>query len=456
MAKKDIFEFLSLAIKYYEKYQNKFPKFNPSEFLQLNNNQRKIFEQLLKRLENTYPTFHPNYIGQMIKPPTELAILSYFAAMFYNSNNHALDGGPETSYLEKEIVDELASMIGYKKYLGHLTSGGTMANLEGLWVAKQLNPNKLFAICENAHYTHARLSNVLDFKYKLIKMNDKGKMDLNSLESLLIKKKIGTVLMTLGTTGFGALDDLPEILMLKEKFGFRLHVDAAYGGFFKILANNKSNLINSKIFELTHLSDSFVVDPHKHGLQPYGCGSILFNDPKVGKLYKHDSPYTYFTSKELHLGEITLECSRPGASAAALWATIKAFPLSGENELHKILTQTREAALIFYDLIKSSDYFYPVLEPELDIVNFFPIEKSTNKISEKSEKLFEYLMRNRKNPIYLSKYRIDSKWFVKKFKHIKMNSKEVIVLRSVLMKPEHKDYIKNIFDEIVRVYTKIK
>ena len=63
-------------------------------------------------------------------------------------------------------------------------------------------------------------------------------------------------------------------------------------------------------------ADSIVIDPHKHGLQPYGCGAVLFKNPEEGRFYKHDSPYTYFTSDQLHLGEITLECSRAGAAAA--------------------------------------------------------------------------------------------------------------------------------------------
>ena len=75
-------------------------------------------------------------------------------------------------------------------------------------------------------------------------------------------------------------------------------------------------------------ADSLVIDPHKHGLQPYGCGCVLFPDPTVGSFYKHDSPYTYFSSKELHLGEISLECSRPGAAAVALWATQRLLPLA--------------------------------------------------------------------------------------------------------------------------------
>ena len=86
-------------------------------------------------------------------------------------------------------------------------------------------------------------------------------------------------------------------------------------------------------------ADSIVVDPHKHGLQPYGCGCVLFRDPAVGRFYKHDSPYTYFTSKELHLGEISLECSRAGAAAVALWATQQLLPLVAGGEFARGLAR---------------------------------------------------------------------------------------------------------------------
>lgn len=454
MTKQTYIDFLLKARSSYETYKNKFPQFQSLKLLQINKKQEKILINLFKRLFNSYPTFHPNYIGQMIKPPVDIASISYFVAMLYNSNNHALDGGPETSYLEKEVINELSKMIGYKKFLGHLTSSGTIANLEGLWIAKLSTNNGLFAICENAHYTHTRLANVLDFKYELIRMDKNGKMDLNHLEESLRNGKIRTVVATLGTTGFGALDEIDEILKLKLKYNFRFHIDGAYGGFFKILANNNSKLINQKIFDKMNQADSVVIDPHKHGLQPYGCGSIVFKDPSIGKFYKHDSPYTYFTSNELHLGEVTLECSRPGAAAAAFWATIKAFPLTGKNGFYKILELTRKAALKFYDLLKNSGEFLPVLEPELDIVNYFPVANSTSKINQLSEKLFNELMKNKEYPIFISKYRLQSEFFRKLFSDIKINTKEVIILRSVLMKPEHYNYINSIFDVMREVYLK--
>ena len=63
------------------------------------------------------------------------------------------------------------------------------------------------------------------------------------------------------------------------------------------------------------------------------------------RLYKHDSPFTYFSSTELHLGEISLECSRPGAAAAALWATQKLLPLVKVESLRGSLERSRDAAL---------------------------------------------------------------------------------------------------------------
>src|SRR4030095_12603892 len=102
------------------------------------------------------------------------------------------------------------------------------------------------------------------------------------------------------------------------------HVDAAYGGYF-VLAGNLEPRTRAAFARIPD-ADSIVIDPHKHGLQPYGCGCVLFRDPSVGRLYKHDSPYTYFSSDALHLGEISLECSRPGAAAVALWATHKLLP----------------------------------------------------------------------------------------------------------------------------------
>ncbi len=269
-----------------------------------------------ERLQDNYPYFHPLYAGQMLKPPHAVARLAYALAMWINPNNHALDGGRATSAMEKEAVAEIASMFGWKNFLGHLCGGGTMANLEALWVAGQLHPGKKVLASEQAHYTHKRISAVLQLEFETVPCDTRGRMDCAALAERLERGDVGTVVATMGTTATGSVDPLPEIVELGEKRRFRVHADAAYGGYFALTENLGHDA--AEAFTRIPEADSIVIDPHKHGLQPYGCGCVLFRDPGAGQLYKHDSPYTYFSSAELHLGEISLECSRPGAAAAAL------------------------------------------------------------------------------------------------------------------------------------------
>ncbi len=178
---------------------------------------------------------------------------------------------------------------------------------------------------------------MLKLPFESIPADGHGRMDIAALERRVKAGGVGTVVATLGTTATGSVDPLPEILALRERHGFRVHADCAYGGYY-VLADNLAPPARAAFDRLAEV-DSIVIDPHKHGLQPYGCGCVLFRDPGVGSHYRHDSPYTYFSSKELHLGEISLECSRPGAAAVALWATQKLLPLVRGGEFARRLAR---------------------------------------------------------------------------------------------------------------------
>src|SRR4029079_9856369 len=106
-----------------------------------------------ERMRDNFPYHQPLYIGQSLKPPHPVARLAYALAMFINPNNHALDGGRASSAMEKEAVAEIAAMFGWRDFLGHLCGGGTMANLEALWVASQLQPGQKILASDQAHYT---------------------------------------------------------------------------------------------------------------------------------------------------------------------------------------------------------------------------------------------------------------------------------------------------------------
>ena len=179
-----------------------------------------------------------------------------------------------------------------------------------------------------------------------VPVDARGRIDVDALEQLLMLSDVGTVVATLGTTSCGAVDPLADIVALRDRFDFRLHVDAAYGGYFS-LAENLADETKAAYDAIRH-ADSIAIDPHKHGLQPYGCGCVLFRDSAVGRYYKHDSPYTYFTSDELHLGEISLECSRAGASAVALWSTMRLLPAVRRGAFAGMLEDCRAAAVELY------------------------------------------------------------------------------------------------------------
>ena len=395
------------------------------------------------RLQDNYPYFHPLYAGQMLKPPHPIARLAYALAMHINPNNHALDGGRASSAMEKEAVAEIAGMFGWKEFLGHLCGGGTIANLEALWVASQLRSGKKILASEQAHYTHKRISGVLGLIFDSVRCDSRGRMNMDHLAALAAKGDVGTVVATMGTTATGSVDPLPEILALGAKHGFRVHADAAYGGYFS-LARNLGTAAKAA-FARAGEADSIVIDPHKHGLQPYGCGCVLFRDPSVGRFYQHDSPYTYFSSAELHLGEISLECSRPGAAAVALWATQKLLPLTPGAEFAIGLERGREAALRFHRILSEDGRLIPAFEPELDIVVYAPKAATLKETSERSRNIFAAAARR---DLHLALAELPAAFWQGSGFASAGPQATVTCLRSVLMKLEHLDWIDRIWERL--------
>lgn len=322
-------------------------------------------------------------------------------------------------------------MFGWETHLGHLCGGGTLANLEALWVARERSGGQRVLASRQAHYTHERLCGVLGVPFTAVPTDTRARMDTHALETLLRQNPVGTVVATVGTTATGACDPLPEILALRDRYGFRLHVDAAYGGYFRLADNLRPE--TRRVYDQLGQADSLVIDPHKHGLQPYGCGCVLFRDPAVGALYRHDSPYTYFSSAELHLGEISLECSRPGAAAVALWATQRLLPPVPGGVFAEGLCRSREAAVALSERLRRDARFLVVPEPELDIVVWAPRAASASQVSRLSRRLFEEAARD---SLHLALASLPASLLQAEWP-LDWDQETVTCLRSCLMKPDH-------------------
>jgi glutamate/tyrosine decarboxylase-like PLP-dependent enzyme len=165
---------------------------------------------------------------------------------------------------------------------------------------------------------------------------------------------------------------------------------------------------------------------------------VLFKDPGVGRFYRHDSPYTYFSSNDLHLGEISLECSRAGAAAVGLWATQRLLPLAKGGEFARGLQSSREAAMELYRKLRADRRFLTAFTPELDIVIWAPRAARVSRASEIARRIFEEAEQRR---LYLALADLPVKLFDLQAAHMEPDRHTITCLRSVLMKPEHREWV---------------
>ena len=245
-------------------------------------------------------------------------------------------------------------------------------------------------------------------------------------------------MLTAGTTGLGAVDPIDEALALRERYGVRLHVDAAYGGFFALLAAGRPRR-PAAVRARSRECDSRRRRPAQARAAALRLrrGAVRATR-RVGRLYRHDSPYTYFTSDELHLGEITLECSRAGAAAAALWLTLRLLPLEPGEGLGAVLRRRRARGAARGRLCsRTSDELTLHPEPELDIVTLLPAPPSVagrggRRVSARAARRDG--RRGRGVPVSTLRVAADA---LARAPAARRGRRPAAVLRSVLMKPEH-------------------
>ncbi len=325
----DTDRWLGQGVAAVREWQEEFGAFEPHPSLRVTDEQfGAVFGEFADRLRDNYPFFHPAYAGQMLKPPHPAAVAGYLTAMLINPNNHALDGGPATAADGERGRRPAGRHVRAAPAPGPPDHQRDDRQPGGAVRGPRTAPRARASPTAPRRTTRtAGCAGCSASPGTAVRLDAAGRMDLDALDALLARGEIGTVVATPGTTGLGAIDPVHGVLAVARRHGVRVHVDAAYGGFYALLAGRDGpRAWTRRRGGPSRSCDSVVIDPHKHGLQPYGCGAVLFADPDVGRFYLHDSPYTYFTSGDLHLGEISLECSRAGAAAAALWLTFRLLP----------------------------------------------------------------------------------------------------------------------------------
>ncbi|GBD92711.1 L-2,4-diaminobutyrate decarboxylase [bacterium BMS3Abin05] len=428
------------------------------------------WEEFLQKMDQNIPYPSVRYGAQMLKDPALPAVLAYFYTLLTNPNNHAYEGGPVTTQMEMEVVQQLLSLVGFETGWGHLTSGGSLANMEALWAVRDFRKSGTVVFSKGSHYSWKRIASILKTgKVAEIPVDAHYRMDLNALESELKNGNVMIIIANLGTTGTGAVDPLEAILKLRDRYGFHLHVDAAYGGYYRSVILDQdgclmpfdaaeipvSDYVYSQLALLGE-ADSITLDPHKHGLVGYGAGSVLFKDEALRQVILNTAPYTYHVTDKPNIGMFTLEGSRPGAAAAAVWFTHKLIPLN-ESGYGQILMRCRETAQALYDELSQFESLRAICEPDLDLIGFYRIgrnPKSLQSINEATEAIYRKLsVENPGAPFILSKFVIDPETAGRILPGVEIDTDHFTAMRGVFMKHwmrmgRKPDYLDRLIEEL--------
>ncbi|CCN71907.1 pyridoxal-dependent aspartate 1-decarboxylase PanP [Vibrio nigripulchritudo] len=349
-------------------------------------------------------TSAPSFIGHMTSAlPYFLMPLSKIMIAL-NQNLVKIETSKAFTPLERQVLGMLHGLIYHEKpefyqqwmhsanhSLGAFCSGGTIANITALWVArnnalkaegefKGVEKEGLFKamkhygyeglailVSERGHYSLKKAADVLGLGQEClvsVKTDSKNKLcpdDLEQKIALLKSQNIKpfAIVGVAGTTETGNIDPLERIAVISQKHGCHFHVDAAWGG-ATLMSNNYRHLLKG-----IELADSVTIDAHKQLYIPMGAGMVLFKDPSAMTAIEHHAQYILRKGSK-DLGSHTLEGSRSGM-AMLVYSSMHIISRPGYELL---IDQSIEKAKYFASLVSEQDDFELVTEPELCLLTY--------------------------------------------------------------------------------------
>ena len=271
--------------------------------------------------------------------------------------------------LEKEVINQLATLLHGENCVGYLVSGGTEANLMALLAARNMAQvsQPEVVLPESAHFSFTKICNLLNLKPVYAGLDSSFRVDSSSVEKCVSKNTVAIV-GTAGTAELGAVDPIEELSHIALKHNVWLHVDAAFGGLvIPFLKNAKYK------FDFTlDAVKSMTVDPHKMGMAAIPAGGIIFRDSKALDFIKTETPYLTDPYQYTFVG------TRTGASAASAWAVFRSLGMDG---FKKVVGNCMKTTQLLADGLSDAG-FKLVVEPTLNIVAFRS-NKGTKHLAEK-------------------------------------------------------------------------
>ncbi|MCG9597915.1 putative pyridoxal-dependent aspartate 1-decarboxylase [Vibrio sp. Isolate25] len=363
-------------------------------------------------------TSAPSFIGHMTSAlPYFLMPLSKIMIAL-NQNLVKIETSKAFTPLERQVLGMLHRLIYnqndefYAQWmhsanhsLGAFCSGGTIANITALWVArnnalkaqghfKGVEKEGLFKamkhygyeglavlVSERGHYSLKKAADVLGIGQEglvAVKTDANNRICPEALRDSISQLKQQNikpfaVVGVAGTTETGSIDPIADIAEICRNENCHFHIDAAWGG-ATLMSNNYRHLLNG-----VELADSITIDAHKQLYIPMGAGMVLFKDPEAMKSIEHHAQYILRKGSK-DLGSHTLEGSRSGM-AMLVYAAMHIISRPGYELL---IDQSIEKAKYFAELIKQQDDFELVSEPELCLLTYRYLPSDIRRALEKA------------------------------------------------------------------------
>jgi glutamate decarboxylase len=335
----------------------------------------------------------PRYMGHMTAPlPAFTAELSRLLVML-NQNPMKMESSRLLSFLEREVLAKLhrliyraddgfyeAQMHAKDAALGVMTSGGTIANVTALWLARnRACGDNLFALYEQGyrgavvlgsrlmHYSFDKGMDLLGLGAANVWRLDTdvdNRLSIPALEAALTrckeqKLKVLALVGVAGSTDFGSIDPLPELAAIAAREQIHFHVDAAWGG-PTLYSPRYQGLLTG-----IERADTVTLDGHKQLLVPLGTGMLLCRQPDLMMTVKREAPYAIRASS-FDQGRFTLEGTRP-ANALYLDA---AFQLLGQQGYAELIEANYDRARLMASLIEESPAFELMSAPVMNLLSY--------------------------------------------------------------------------------------
>lgn len=300
-----------------------------------------------------------------------------FIASIGNYYSGVAFASPSAVELENEVIQWTCRTVGYPESAkGNITSGGSIANLTALTVAKKtlnISSENVTSCCiymgEHTHHSVIKALNITglnEMVIRRIELNQQLKLDIDALRSQIEKDKENNltpviIVSSAGTTNAGAIDNLSEINEIVASNNMWHHCDAAYGGFFVLTKTGK------KLLDGISQADSITLDPHKGLFQSYGSGMVLIKDGNLLlETFNEKADYMRDTFSNLHApSDLSIELSRP-FRALPLWLSLKAH---GVSKFEAALDEKFQLIMYTYEALKEMDFIMgPV--PQLSVLLF--------------------------------------------------------------------------------------